>query len=403
MVPQTFPGLDGHSDNDLLWDNGHSNPALSLDRTAGRTMSDLSPRYGVLSRGLYGSARAVALFIILPVIIILVSVSLLEGTGNGSMLDRAILGLKMVFVTFGSILAVLSFFSEFYPAGSISRLLFGEIRALVVIALWYLIFIGSGMNDAIRTAGPDIDLVYLFYLIAVMIGLGMLYLVCEWIDFRETWRKSKAAIDGTPYLPKRKHAQEDPRAHRMWQDFRFRYGRLTKGIKMAKGALLRYVIIPIAVVIVVKALISSMGNTITDQFSETLGTTMTLMVLVGIPIAVMSFFKGFYPKGSVSRMSFSMIVVALLDLWIWYATLQGRFVADLDMIQMDVNYQPYVLLLIFGVSLWVIYYVVELISYRKDWIAQDFQPVNESVAAERKLREKAMRKEKRIRERSSGR
>ena len=151
---------------------------------------------------------------------------------------------------------------------------------------------------------------------------------------------------------------------------------------MARGAMLRFVIVPVAIVIIVQSLISSMGNAMTDQLTNTLASTMTLLFLVGIPIAILSFFKGFYPKGSVSRMGFSMVIVALLDLWIWYATLQGRFQADLGNIQVNVDYQPYILLLILGVSLWALYYLVEMISYRKDWIAQGFQPVNEEKAAE---------------------
>jgi hypothetical protein len=365
-------------------------------------MSDLAPRYGDLSRGLYGSAWTLVQFIILPIILILISSALLESGGTGSMigLDQAILGLRIVFIIFGSFLSVIGFFREFYPAGSLSRLMFGQVRAVVVIGLGYMLFIGSGMHDAIKQAGPDIDLVSLFYLFAVLVGLGMLYIVGEWVDTRWIWRKAKAEIDGVSFRPGKEHPPEDPKAHRVWHDFRFHYGRLTKGILMARSALLRYVIMPVALIIVLKAVISALGSTITDNLSGMLGTTMTFLFFIGIPIAVLSFFKGFYPKGSVSRMTFSIVIIALLDLWIWFATLQGRFQADLGMVQMDLNYQPYVLLLIFGVSLWAIYYVVELVSYRKDWISQDFEPVDESKAAERQLREKALKKARKNKERT---
>jgi hypothetical protein len=153
-------------------------------------------------------------------------------------------------------------------------------------------------------------------------------------------------------------------------------------------------------VIVLKAVISSFDTTVTDSLSGLLGTTMALLFFVGIPIAVLSFFKGFYPKGSFSRMSFSIAIVALLDLWIWFATLQGRFQADMGNVRIDINYQPYVLLIILGVSLWAIYYVVELVSYRKDWIAQDFEPVDERMASERRSRNKVLKKARKDKERS---
>jgi hypothetical protein len=365
-------------------------------------MSDLSPKYGTLAKGLYGSARAVVQFIILPIFLILVSSSLLEGLGNESWEDlgRELIGMKMLFAAFGSVLAFLSFFYEFYPAGSASRLLFGQIRALVIIALGYMLLVGSGLHDAAASAGLDVDLVSLFFLFVVLVGLGMLYLMAEWFDSRWTWRRSKAVIDGTPFPAGGRHVQEDPKAHRPWHDFRLRYGRMAKGVRMARGAMVRYVILPIGIIIVSKAVISYFGDTMTGMLTETLATTMSALFLVGVPIAFMSFFKGFYPKGSLSRMTFSIIIVALLDLWIWYATLQGHFQADLDMVDVDLNYQPYVILIISGVSLWALYYLVELASYRKDWISQDFHPVDEGKASERRMREKALRKAGKSKQRS---
>ena len=64
-------------------------------------MSDLSPRYGSLVKGLFGSAKALALFIIIPIVLILVASSLLEGTGDRSLadLDRALLALETTFLS----------------------------------------------------------------------------------------------------------------------------------------------------------------------------------------------------------------------------------------------------------------------------------------------------------------
>jgi hypothetical protein len=365
-------------------------------------MSDLAPRYGDLTAGLYGSARAVAQLIILPIVSILVLSALMEDEGTVSMqgLDQAILGLKILFIIFGSFLALISFLREFYPAGSWSRLFFGEFRAAVVIGLGYVVLIGQDMQGAVRNAGVDIDMISLFFLFALLMGLGMLYTIGEWVDYRRAWQRRRAEVDGLPYPFRKERSAEDSRYHRVWQDFRFRYGRLTKGIRTARGAMLRYVILPVASIIIIKAVIATMGTELTDSLSETLGTTIGLLLLVGIPIVVLSFFKGFYPKGSVSRMTFSIVIVALLDLWIWVATLQGRFQAVLGEVRVDLDYQPYVLFLIFGVSLWAFYYVAEMVSYRKDWIAQNFEPVDEAKAAERRLREKEFRRASRNKERT---
>jgi hypothetical protein len=365
-------------------------------------MSEFSFRYGDLSKGLYGSAKAIAQFIILPFILIIVASALMERGGSNSILnlDQTILGMRAVLIVFGAVLGVISFFYRFYPAGSISRLLFGEVRAGIVIGLGFVLLLGAGLHEAIKQVGPDLDLTSLFYLFAVLIGVGMLYVIGEWVDSRWAWRKRKAELDGVPFVPRNKKEPEDPKLHRVWHDFRFRYGRLTRGISMARGALLKYVILPVAAVIVLKAVITSMNTNMTDNLSGLLGTMMTLLFFVGIPIAVLSFFRGFYPKGSFSRLSFSIGIVALLDLWIWFATFQGRFQADMGNVHVDLNYQPYVLLIIIGVSLWAFYYVVELVSYRKDWIAQGFEPVDERIASERRSRDKALRKAGKDKERS---
>jgi hypothetical protein len=365
-------------------------------------MSDLASRYGDLTAGLYGSAKGVVKFIILPIVMILIFSTLLDGVGTEQMLGlgQALLGLKMLFIVFGSFLAILGLFYEFYPSGSWSRLLFGEVRSIVIMGLGYILLTSSGLQEAIKQIGPDIDMLTLFWLYAVVVGLSMLYIIGEWIDFRLIWQKNKAEIDGVPFIPRKGQMAEDPEAHRVWHDFRFRYGRLTKGFRMARSSLLRFVIIPVVVVIIVRAVIASLDTTLTDDLLGALGTMMTLLFFVGIPIAALSFFKGFYPKGSVSRMISSIIIVALLDLWIWYATFQGKIQVDLQMFQMDLNYQPYVLLVIFGASLWALYYVVELLSYRKDWIAQNFQPVDEKVAAQRRSIQKEIRRAEKMKERS---
>jgi hypothetical protein len=365
-------------------------------------MSDLASRYGDLTAGLYGSAKGVVKFIILPIVMILIFSTILEGAGNDHMLGlgQALLGLKMLFIVFGSFLAIIGLFYEFYPSGSWPRLLFGEVRSIVIMVLGFILLTGSGLQEAIKQIGPDIDMMTLFWLYAVLVGLSMMCFVGEYIDFRSIWQKNKAAIDDLPFIPRKGPMMEDPKSHRLWHDFRFRYGRLTKGFQMARSSLLHFVVIPVVAVIILKAIIASLDTTLTDGLLRTLGTMMTLLFVVGIPIAVLSFFKGFYPIGSVSRMISSIIIVVLLDLWIWYATFQGRIQVDLDMFRMDLNYQPYVLLIMFGASLWALYYVVELLSYRKDWIAQNFQPVDEKVAARRRSLQRDMRRAEKMKERS---
>ncbi len=66
-----------------------------------------------------------------------------------------------------------------------------------------------------------------------------------------------------------------------------------------------------------------------------------------------------------------------------------------------VDFRPLVLLFVFAVLLWAVYAVVELLSYRKDWIAGGFLPVNDRLIRQRKRDERERRRVERKAEREA--
>ena len=135
--------------------------------------------------------------------------------------------------------------------------------------------------------------------------------------------------------------------------------------------------------------------------SATLDRLSTLLLFIGVPIAVISFFKGFYPKGSVSRLTFALIIVALICAWIYIAALGGHISVSMNVsstnIHFNLNYEPLLWLFIIGAALWGIYWSVEAVVYRKDWKQNGFMPVDDKALREQRRQRKEMEKEERRR------
>lgn len=180
----------------------------------------------------------------------------------------------------------------------------------------------------------------------------------------------------------------------------------------ADKALLKFVIFPLLIIIILGAVIQStqgMLQGLTDRVggnanslfglgSATLDRLSTLLLFIGLPIAVVSFFKGFYPKGSVSRLTFALIIVALICAWIYVAALGGHISVSMDVfssnIHFNLNLEPLLWLFIFAAALWGIYWAVEAFIYRKDWRQNGFMPVDDAALRQQRHQRKAMEHER---------
>jgi hypothetical protein len=116
------------------------------------------------------------------------------------------------------------------------------------------------------------------------------------------------------------------------------------------------------------------------------------MVMLGIPMAALSFFKGFYPKGSFSRLIPAVAMVMITLYWIWVIGLGGKFVFDsVEEISINLDFSRLLMLVMVGTGLWIVYYVLELVLYRPEWKAGGFP---KDLLEERKVRREARRKAK---------
>jgi len=145
-------------------------------------------------------------------------------------------------------------------------------------------------------------------------------------------------------------------------DFSFNKGKPWKGIFASIGAAVKYVIAPIIIITII-------GSFVNEFIGDYLEAARNAVLIFGIPLIVISFFKGFYPKGSQSRLIFAVIATALASLWIWFVLQGGVFELSVEQVSLTVNYSLLVLLFIFVVVLNGVFYVGEYFSYRKEYLS----------------------------------
>ena len=151
-------------------------------------------------------------------------------------------------------------------------------------------------------------------------------------------------------------------------EFSIHHGRWSKGLLAAVGGLVKYVAVPVLLLFILTALLESAGG---EEFVQQLALPelTTLVALLGTIVAALSFFRGFYPKGSMSRMAFGVASMAAAGVWLWTFAKGGSIALEGGDMALGIDYMAIVLLLLLAVALRGASFVAELLSYRKEWLA----------------------------------
>jgi hypothetical protein len=348
--------------------------------------ADLDPHYGKFERGFKESQRALMFFIVLPVILLMILIAILATVQDPTVASfvPVLQDLSGVVLLYGIPVVALGFAKGFYLKGSGGRLLFALLMMVAIAVYLFALLLGGKVESAIVSAGLPLDLDAIWALLLVLVLFHGIMDVAEMLDNRRRW---KIAI-GRKVRP-----VVEEEHHDLLLDFRPRYGRYLTGCKEAKSALKKYVIVPGIIIIIMIAAVQAL----IDQFSlpqlsvilDDLRSISSVLLAFALPLLALTFLRGFYPKGSVSRLTFAWIVCGVLAGWLWSITLGGQFATDLELqgatvgVQLDLS--GIILIFVVLELLWGLYYTAEYISYRKDWIANRYQPVDEGVKRPRSL------------------
>jgi hypothetical protein len=151
-------------------------------------------------------------------------------------------------------------------------------------------------------------------------------------------------------------------------EFSPKIGNLGKGLVAAVLAAAKYLLIPILILTALTSLFSQIegASTITDQID--LERVKNFVLVLGIPITILAFFRGFYPKGTRSRCAFGVAIAGLVCVWIWMIMMGGNLTLEMEEVGFSISYVGLVLLFILAAALGGLFYVVEMLSYRREWL-----------------------------------
>jgi len=150
-------------------------------------------------------------------------------------------------------------------------------------------------------------------------------------------------------------------------EFSFEHGNIGKGIVSAVVAGVKYLFVPLLLLIGISTvLLQAGGQEVAEQVR--VQEIMDLVVMFGIPIVILSFFRGFYPRGTLSRFGFGVAAVAAVCLWIWFVTNGGTLTLEFEQFGATLTFTGLLLLFILAAALKGVLYLAELLSYRKEWL-----------------------------------
>lgn len=149
-------------------------------------------------------------------------------------------------------------------------------------------------------------------------------------------------------------------------DFALENGKVGKGVISAVLAAVKYLVIPVLIVSLILAILSDFAEGYLPQ--EELEAIRISLIVFAIPVIALAFFVGFYPKGSYSRMTFGIIYVASICLWIWLAAQGGKIDASIEFIGLALDFTALLLLFIFATSLKSLIFIAEAPSYREEYL-----------------------------------
>ncbi len=276
----------------------------SVPSSLRKRFRDLGLARGTVTDALITAIVRAVLFIVVPVLLIALLLS-------GANTDQTISGLQEVrtnVLIFGSALVVISFAWAYHLRSTKARLLFGLIGAGLLVVYGFAVFLTGGFNKAMDGLGWTLPGVMLFG-IACYFALGSaLKFVRDYQFFRKALiRSEQKEVVFKPTLG--------------WGEFDLRLGSISSASSVAYIFIRRVVVRFSVIILLIAWLLSFTGfgsNPAESGYLNILVNMVGIILLVSIPMTIFAWFKGFYPKGTISRtvadvaLSLSLVLLIFL-------------------------------------------------------------------------------------------
>ena len=164
----------------------------------------------------------------------------------------------------------------------------------------------------------------------------------------------------------------------MMSDFSWKYGKTSRGSLHAVCSALAYLVLPIFII----DLLSDPSSPLGGSFGgKGLGPLISILpeiesnvIFLGIALVVLAFFKWFYPKGSRSRLMFSIGFDGIFAWYAWSLLLNGRTEAAIASFGPDFPLYSLFGLLMVLVGFSIAKEIGDYVDARREWLYRRDQP-----------------------------
>ncbi|MDD1770284.1 MAG: hypothetical protein LUO79_04275, partial [Methanomassiliicoccales archaeon] len=328
---------------------------------------DFNPRTGKLGDAAKACRRSYAFWLVLPLIALSIAAGAIRDTSqiiNNLALASEIDSIATAIIPVSIIIVVLSFPWGFYPKGSFGRFVFGIVVTPILVLFVLSVFASGALQRALFNSGISVDL-NLVELLLVFYALSFLIVpACELADNRRAWKKTYG----------RSLKKLSPSKPGLMTDFRVRYAKFLNGAKDGRKAIISFVVLPVVVLVAIRATLQSSDNPLMQQALASLVGLDTKIAIVGFGLAAVMFVRGMWGPGAFSRLMFGL-VATLVDV-LWTLVLIG----GLNTINAEINIpggfsidlSPYlnIVLILFVVlaAFSGVRYAMEYARYRAQWL-----------------------------------
>ena len=150
-------------------------------------------------------------------------------------------------------------------------------------------------------------------------------------------------------------------------EFSFSEGKLSSGILAAAASAFKYLVLPLVIVSIINWLAA---QTEFDVGAFGLKQITSAVLVFGILIIIFSFFRGFYLRGSRPRAMFGVVSIAFVIIWLWAITRGGELMLDFGQGGGIIDFSLLLYLFIFAAALRALFFVIEMFSYRKEYLSR---------------------------------
>jgi hypothetical protein len=289
-------------------------------------------RAGSIAPGAAEAMRCIAKTINAPVLALLFFMGLLSALTFGqtdaeTFFLQVLAGMAGIFLLVGVPLTTMAFLKGYYPRGSRPRTVFDLASSLLLILMIFWLFVWSGLQEFFLAEGLEIPVDVIALSVAIWAFVDVLRVGAEYYEERGEWLRR----NGYEAPPRERRYLGFPPGSMLY-DFNLALGKLSRGLKGARKDVLRFVTLPEILILLAIGMLKSLQEA--ALIIDILKAWALSVMLFGLLVAFVAFWRAYYPPGSWSRLAMGLLLMPMMGLYILALGLGGEF--NEDMKQMGV-------------------------------------------------------------------